>query len=215
MCNLYSVTTNQEAIRRLFRVDRDLTGNLPSFPAIFPDQMAPVIRGGAENRVLAMLRWGMPCPPAYGGAHVTNIRNTGSPHWRAWLKPSNRCLVPATSFCEYADTKPRKTPTWFALDESRPVFAFAGIWAQWRGVRGTKANPIEGEHQCFGFLTCSPNRVVASVHPKGMPVILTTPKDCEIWMSAPIETALTLQRSLPDDALRIVATGEREDGSAA
>jgi len=96
MCNLYSVTTNQEAIRRLFRVDRDLTGNLPSFPAIFPDQMAPVIRGGAEDRELAMLRWGMPCPPAYGGAHVINIRNTGSPHWRAWLKPSNRCLVPGS-----------------------------------------------------------------------------------------------------------------------
>jgi hypothetical protein len=29
MCNLYSVTTNQEAIRRLLGVSRDLTGNLP------------------------------------------------------------------------------------------------------------------------------------------------------------------------------------------
>ena len=39
---------------------------------------------------------------------------------------TNRCIVPATSFCEYADTKPRKTPTWFALAEDRPLFAFAG-----------------------------------------------------------------------------------------
>jgi hypothetical protein len=23
------------------------------------------------------------------------IRNTSSPHWRGWLKPENRCLVPA------------------------------------------------------------------------------------------------------------------------
>jgi putative SOS response-associated peptidase YedK len=35
-----------------------------------------------------------------------------------------RCLVPI--FCEYADTKPRKTPVWFALAEDRPLFAFAG-----------------------------------------------------------------------------------------
>jgi hypothetical protein len=37
MCNLYSITRSQEAMRRLFRVKRDLTGNLPSLPAIFPD----------------------------------------------------------------------------------------------------------------------------------------------------------------------------------
>ena len=29
--------------------------------------------------------------------------------------------MPATSFCEYADTKPRKTPIWFALSEDRPL----------------------------------------------------------------------------------------------
>jgi putative SOS response-associated peptidase YedK len=33
---------------------------------------------------------------------VTNIRNTKSPHWRGWLKPEKRRLVPATSFSEYA-----------------------------------------------------------------------------------------------------------------
>jgi putative SOS response-associated peptidase YedK len=54
--------------------------------------------------------WGMPGPPQFGGAPITNIRNVGSPHWRGWLGKQNRCIVPATSFCEYADTKPRKTP---------------------------------------------------------------------------------------------------------
>jgi hypothetical protein len=41
MCNLYSETKGQAAIRGLFRVQQDCTGNVPSFPAIFPDQMAP------------------------------------------------------------------------------------------------------------------------------------------------------------------------------
>ncbi|GJE62763.1 hypothetical protein MPOCJGCO_4899 [Methylobacterium trifolii] len=38
-----------------------------------------------------------------------------------------RCLVPVTSFSEYADTKARKTPVWFALDDDRPLFTFAEI----------------------------------------------------------------------------------------
>jgi putative SOS response-associated peptidase YedK len=33
-------------------------------------------------------------------ATITNIRNTSSLHWRGWLKPENRCLVPANSFAE-------------------------------------------------------------------------------------------------------------------
>jgi len=35
MCNLYSMTTNQKAIRDLFKVRQDTSGNLPSLPAIF------------------------------------------------------------------------------------------------------------------------------------------------------------------------------------
>jgi putative SOS response-associated peptidase YedK len=121
VCNLYSQTKGQQAIRSLFRVSRDMVGNLPPLPAIFPDGMAPVVRQGTDSeRQLEMMRWGMPGPPQYGGALVTNIRNTKSPHWRRWLGPASRCLVPATSFCEYEDTKPRKTPTWFALSDERP-----------------------------------------------------------------------------------------------
>jgi putative SOS response-associated peptidase YedK len=126
----------------------------------------------------------------------------------------NRCLVPATSFCEYADTKPRKTPIWFALDEDRPLFAFAGIWTRWRGVRGPKGAPVEGEHQPFGFLTTEANATIAPIHPKAMPVILTTTDECDRWLEADTLAALQLQRPLPDDALRIVAKGEKEDGVA-
>ncbi len=57
MCNLYSVTTNQSAIRDLFAVKRDRAGNLPPLPAIFPDQMAPIIRVASNGeRELLMAR---------------------------------------------------------------------------------------------------------------------------------------------------------------
>jgi putative SOS response-associated peptidase YedK len=45
-----------------------------------------------------------------------------------------------------------------------------------------------------------------------MPVILTTPEACDAWMAAPTVEALTLQRPLPDGALRIVAREEKQDG---
>ncbi len=108
------------------------------------EDVPKIVRAGADGeRELVMARRGMPGPPQYGGPPVTNIRNASSPHWRGWLGKRNRCLVPATSFCEYADTKPRKTPIWFALDEDRPLFAFAGLWASWRGVRGPKSAPVD------------------------------------------------------------------------
>jgi putative SOS response-associated peptidase YedK len=216
MCNLYSLTKGQAAIRDLFSARYDRTGNLPLLPGIFPDQTAPTVRNDIDGeRELVMARWGMPGPPQYGGAPVTNIRNLDSPHWRGWLGRPNRCLVPATSFCEYADTKPRKTPIWFALDEDRPLFAFAGLWTCWRGVRGPKGAPVGGEHQLFGFLTTEANETVAPIHPKAMPVILTTPAEFDRWLEADTLDALAFQRPVRDDALRIVAKGEMEDGVSA
>jgi putative SOS response-associated peptidase YedK len=44
MCNFYSITTSQDAIRRLFGVTRDSSGNLPPRHGVFPDYPAPVIR---------------------------------------------------------------------------------------------------------------------------------------------------------------------------
>jgi putative SOS response-associated peptidase YedK len=174
--------------------------------------MAPIVRNAEDgNRELVLARWGMPGPVQYGGLPVTNIRNISSPHWRGWLSLKNRCIVPATAFREYADGKPRRSPTWFALGDDRPLFAFAGLWTPWRGVRGPKSAPVDGEHELFGFLTTEPNTIVAPIHPKAMPVILTTPEEVDLWLGGETPEALKLQRPLPDEVLRIVARGEKED----
>jgi putative SOS response-associated peptidase YedK len=44
-----------------------------------------------------------------------------------------------------------------------------------------------------------------------MPVILRTPEEWQAWLTLPIREALKLQQPLPDDAIKIVATGSRGD----
>ena len=46
------------------------------------------------------------------------------------------------------------------------------------------------------------------IHPKAMPVTLTTPEEVDAWLDADSPEAPGLQRQLPDDAL---APGEKED----
>ncbi|RYG18600.1 SOS response-associated peptidase [bacterium] len=146
------------------------------------------------------------------GTH--NVRNTDSAHWKRWLRPEFRCIVPFTSFAEFssrvgADGK-KQGNTWFAFDADRPLGWFAGIYApQWTSVRKTSEGMITTD--LFAFLTTEPNDVVAGANPDSMPVILTMPDEIETWLTAPWEVARQLQRPLPRGALRIVATGAKED----
>jgi hypothetical protein len=70
--------------------------------------------------------------------------------------------VPFSSFSEF--NKAEGGDIWFALDESRPLACFAGIWTTWTSVRKVK----EGEttNDLYAFLTTEPNAEVGAIHPK-------------------------------------------------
>ena len=129
------------------------TGNMPPLPGIFPDYQAPVVFEGSDGRTLAMMRWGMPSP-AFAlknrktDTGVTNVRNTKSPHWRRWLSVEHRCVVPFTSFSEYRKGPGRPEAVWFALDGSRPLAFFAGIW--------TNGHRCENSKRVRPLTTCLP-----------------------------------------------------------
>ena len=191
-------------MRGLFRGMENRAGNIEP-GEVYPDRMAPLITLGDDGHILRMARWGLPSPPKYHSKSgidrgVTNVRNVSSPHWRRWLSPANRCLVPLERFAEPRSGKGAGN-AWFELAENRPAF-FAGIWVPgWRSIRKLKDG--ETTDDLFAFLTCEPNRVVATIHPKAMPVILTQ-EELDIWLAAPWSEAKGLQRPLADELLRLV-----------
>ncbi|MGX5840791.1 SOS response-associated peptidase [Mesorhizobium sp. ArgA1] len=214
MCNLYNITTTQEAVRQLTRTLRDISGNLEPSVDIYPNQPGLVVRNTTDGgRELAKLLWGLPTPPErmkgkadYG---TTNVRNPQYSHWQQYVGVGHRCVVPVTSFAEPSPTPNDKDPEtgiqrnyWFARDESRPLFFFGGFWTPWQGVRRVKDGP--GDFELYAFMTTKPNALIAPIHEKAMPVILTTPEDTEAWLTAPWSEARHLQRTAPDDALMIV-----------
>ena len=119
-----------------------------------------------------MARWGMPSPlrpkgsQLRPGRHQRPQRRLAPLAAMAWRR--SRCVVPFTCFAEN-EVLPdgSRPPVWFALDESRPLAFFAGIWTRWTSVRKVK----EGEttNDLFAFLTTEPNAIVAPIHPRPCP----------------------------------------------
>jgi putative SOS response-associated peptidase YedK len=68
--------------------------------------------------------------------------------------------------------------------------------------------------QAFDCVGCTPveaNAEVAPIHPKAMPVILTDEDEVDVWLNAPAQIAMELQRPLANGLLKIVARGARQD----
>ncbi|WP_253189211.1 SOS response-associated peptidase [Brevundimonas sp. LM2] len=186
MCNLYSYRRGPAAILDLARAMNSGVGNLEPRD-IYPDYPAPIVRNGADGqRELVMSRWGLPSskkalfdaatkradklrakgkevnfprlPELEPDSGTTNVRNTASSHWKPWLSPANRCLVPSTAFSEPGrDAERRYKPIWFLLagEDPEQVAFFAGVHVLAHTcVRKNKT----GVETCdlFAFLTPSP-----------------------------------------------------------
>ena len=216
MCNLYSQTKAREAVARLFRVSDNRAAAFEPLPAIFPGHLAPVVRrAGDGEREIALLSWGFVLPQKDRAAkRVTNARDEKvrtSGFWRGSFE-ERRCLVPVTSFAEPKGQRPAVWH-WFALkgDESRPLFAFAGLWRNWKGPLKRDAEPVEMD--VYAFLTTSPNEVVRPIHPTRMPVMLSRADQFDAWLEGLADEAYQLARPIAPSAMYIVSKGDKKDAA--
>lgn len=231
MCNLYNVSTNQDAIRALTKA-LDRLGNMAPSLDVYPDYPAPIVRNNNGERELVMVRWGMPSSRKAlldaatkradklrakgkdidfdellkmepdGG--TTNIRNTSSQHWKRWLGVENRCVVPLTRFAEpdpASKVDGGRTPNAWFAGDESQPLMFFA--GLWVPQWESVRKVKEGliKTDLYAFLTTEPNGVVGPIHPKAMPVILRSEEDIETWLTKPWDEAKALQRPLPDEQL--------------
>lgn len=207
MCANYGYTQQLywDLLARLAKLSPDGTKlNLPESEQFYPGQFALVILQEGGVRIARRMYWGL--VPDFWRKPLEEKRfSTFNYNSRAsdWLnKPtfakairSQRCLIPATYFCEYAGPKGNRQAIPFQRPDGEP-FALAGVWNFWSGTH--KGEPVS--MRTFSMLTTAANDVVAPIHPKAMPVILEW-EDAQCWLLDPINTAKALVRPCPNHRL--------------
>jgi putative SOS response-associated peptidase YedK len=213
MCNLYSIRTSRAALARKFRLSDNRMSAFDALPAIFPGHMAPIIKQSADGeRELVMRSWGfILLRDGYTPKRVTNTRDDKieSKFWKDSFE-NRRCLVPATAFCEPDEGKPARWH-WFALNGGeRPLFAFPGIYRQWKGPIKKVGPNVDME--VFPFMTTLPNTLTMTINHERSPVLFTEEAEFSTWLTGTPEEAFGLIKVSDPNGMSIVQSGsEKKD----
>lgn len=217
VCNLYRFEPAQYAFD--FKIHPSAGNPAPDY--VGADSDGPVIVNMPEGRELTRMRWGFPPDEEFNKAGKrnkprTNIRKVSyrARVWPLWMLPAEqRCLVPFERFAEPIPRDHGGGNAWFETATEHSFFA--GVWRHWSG--NSRLVPVEGKKNrqrtqadlnLFAILTTDANSVVAPVHPKAMPVVLTEPEECDAWLAGG-EGSFSLQRPLADDLLQRVESIEQ------
>ena len=204
MCGRYLNKLPPAEIARLFGT----TNMLPNYPAAYniaPTQPVLVVRYNPKTRERSLdaLRWGL--VPHWAddlafGARCINARAetiATTPAFRDAFE-SRRCLVPASGFYEWKKTEGAKQP-YAVVPVDAPLFAFAGLWENWRDRKGGDAAPWV---RTCAIITGKPNELVAPIHNR-MPVILPAESWARWLGEAPAEPQELLALLQPYPAARV------------
>jgi putative SOS response-associated peptidase YedK len=178
VCGRFTLTADLEILRRifLFAQQADLTYNRRY--NIAPGQKVLVVTEGTGQRRVATMRWGL--IPGWAreeriGYKLINARAETidqKPSFRkAFLE--RRCLIPADGFFEWKRAGREKYPFRIILPD-KPVFAFAGVWEQWRSPEGKSITSC-----CI--ITTEANAFMQRIHQR-MPAILAEAEEQAIWL---------------------------------
>jgi putative SOS response-associated peptidase YedK len=172
MCGRFLNKLPAAEIARIFRTSNPLP-NWPPRYNIAPTQDILTVRFNPETkeRSLDALRWGLVPHWAkelsFGNRGINARAETVSttPAFRDAFK-SRRCIIPASGFYEWRRDGKTKTP-YAIVPADEPLFAFAGLWENWRDKSQEGAEWI----RTAAIITGEPNELLAPIHNR-MPVIL-------------------------------------------
>jgi putative SOS response-associated peptidase YedK len=181
---------------------------------IAPEQDNPVVvRDAGGHNHLELMRWGL--VPAWSkeakvGYSTINARAETVASKPAFRKPlaTQRCLVPATGYFEWAQSRQSaqgKQPYRIglrgegtqALERLDEIFAFAGLYDIWEGPGGR-------ELQTYAIVTTRANDALSAIHSR-MPVILPSGVE-EAWLDGDykdIENLLSLLQPYPGEGMTV------------
>jgi putative SOS response-associated peptidase YedK len=168
MCGRYKISTKAPQIAAAFHAVVEDGYEPAARYNVAPTDLVPVIKAEDSQRKLLPMRWGL--IPFWAkdpsiGARLINARLETvfeKPAFRESLE-RRRCLVVSDGFYEWLKgPKPKDKQPYLVCFEDRHVFAYAGLWARWKGPQGT----IES----CSIITTEPNAVAGRVHDR-MPLI--------------------------------------------
>jgi putative SOS response-associated peptidase YedK len=69
-------------------------------------------------------------------------------------------------------------------------------------VSRSRADAAQASRNCYAFLTCEPNPLVAPIHEKAMPVILH-PEDYDRWLDGDVDEVCSLASPFPSQLMKV------------
>lgn len=175
MCGRYSLTLAFEDVISLFNIfiDELSADTFPPRYNVAPTNIMPVIINEEGQKRIKPMQWGLIPYWAKDKSISSKLINARletlaeKPAFKGALA-RRRCLVPADGYYEWQKTSNKKNPYRIIVSD-RKVFAFAGLWDEWRSPNG---DPILS----FTIITTAPAAAVSQIHDR-MPLIL--PKELE------------------------------------
>jgi len=200
MCGRYTITKTEKEIKQVYPVI--IPDNFTPNYNLAPTQQGLVITSD-EPAIAQQMHFGL--VPHWAkdiklNFSTLNARSEEAATNRTWaplLLHHKTCLVLADSFYEWDKKSGKSIPFRFVLND-REIFAFAGLWSQWK-------NKENGEvYRSFTIMTTKSNEIVGKVHdPKfRMPVILDKNEE-DLWLNKELSVPeiLSLCDSYPDNGM--------------
>jgi putative SOS response-associated peptidase YedK len=202
MCARYTLTKAEKEIQKLYKVEvKD------SYAANFnlaPTQEGLVITADEPNIAQKMHFGLVPYWAADTKLNIStlNARSEDALEKKTFaplLRKNKTCLVLADGFYEWDRKSGKPIPFRFVLKD-RELFAFAGLWSQWKSKDGSVV------YKSFTIMTTEANKMVGKVHdPKNrMPVILDDYNE-RLWLDKGIAPSalLSLCKPYPDERMEV------------